>query len=1022
MKTKYIIALIVAILSGIIPAAGQGFTVRGTVADENGGLLYGAIVVAKPDKDGAVRSTATVDESGQFSLECEPTDVLIAYFLGFDDAIAEVKSRNNVDIVMHPSSATVLDEVVVVGYGSEARSDLTGSVTNVNMGDLRTAAVTSVDQALQGRVAGADIMSTSGDPDATTSIRVRGTRSISASNDPLIIVDGVMDAVSDLNDINPADIESISILKDASSTAIYGARGSNGVILITTKDTGGSSGNVSVTAKVTGGVSMLPRKLDLMNGTQFANSWNERALRFSDVTSETPVSENRISDPLSYGKGTDWIGEITRVAPYHSEEVSVSGQVGTAKYYASFKHYDNRGIIKNSGVRNIVARVNASADFFKWLNAGVKVNYTWRDTDENLAQVGGTNIYNSAIYLSPLIPADAIKNPLNTSDAKISLPTYQLSEKTSNTIRSMLTIVGFADFKILKELKLHTQVSWFRFDRNKYQYDPSTLPNRSDGQGGKAARYYYQENKFNWDNTLTYTKTFAKKHNFKAMAGSAFYNFKNGGFDLSGQGYMVDEVKWNNMNAVQDKNTYNASTSEAKKRTLSFFARVNYNYNKRYYLTFTARADGASNFAANNKWGFFPSAALRWNIHNESFMKNADKVDELSIKLSYGRSGNDAISTYRSLAALTTTTGGYLFDGTQPVAYYPSRLDSPDLRWEKTDIMNVAVTGAFFNNRLNITAEAYYAKTTDLLLDVQVAQQTGYSTRLTNIGATSNKGLELSIESRNIVKSGFVWTTSFTISHNKQRVESIGTEDYIIAYKAPVTEYMMYGYVKGYPLNSLWGFQYAGVWHNAEEIERNKTTHAVAAYNGTTYLGYPVYVDKNHDGVLNSEDITYLGDADPYVYGGLQNTFKIGKFSLGIYFVYSIGGKIFNYSEIYMSGSRRTNLYAYMVNAWHPVKNPDSNLPRAGILDADIHSTRQLHDASYLRLKTVSLSYVWNVKKKWLRDITFTVSGDNLFLIKEYNGFDPDVSTSSEGSTLRRMDLGAYPRARTIMASIQFKY
>ena len=506
------------------------------------------------------------------------------------------------------------------------------------------------------------------------------------------------------------------------------------------------------------------------------------------------------------------------------------------------------------------------------------------------------------------------------------------------------------------------------------------------------------------------------------MAGSSFYYLASNTLSLSGQGYLVDAVKWKNMNAVQDKNTYNASTGETDKHTLSFFGRFNYDYRKRYYLTFTARADGASNFAANNKWGFFPSGALRWNIHNEPFMKNIPAVDELSVKLSYGRSGNDAISVYRSLAALSSTTGGYLFDGRQPVAYYPSRIASPDLRWEKTDLVNLAVTGAFLNNRINVTAEAYYAYTSDLLLYVQVAQQSGYSSRLANIGATSNKGIELTLETRNIVKRGFVWNTSFTLSHNTQRVEDIGGENYIIAYAAPSTGYMMYGYVKGYPINSLWGFQAAGVWHNEEEIERNEHTHAVASRNGSTTLGFPVYVDRNHDGVLNSEDLTYLGNADPYVYGGLQNTFNIGKLKLGIYFAYSIGGKIFNYSELFMAGSQRTNQYSYMVNAWHPVKNPDSDLPRAGIMDEDVHSTRQLHDASYLRLKNVTLSYTWNIPRKWLKDITIGVTGENLWLLKAYNGFDPDVSSSSDGSTLRRMDLGAYPKARTVIGFIQIRY
>lgn len=1018
-----------SILTGLfllcsLGAAAQSITVRGTVTDEAGEPLPSAIVVAKPDEAGSVRTSVTADAKGEYSIECLPTDVLVVYFLGFDDVVVPVESRKIIDVVMSANSSTRLNESVVVGYGSVSRSDLTGSVASVKMGDVRSSAVVGIDQALQGRVAGAEIMSTTGDPGAGTSIRIRGTRSISASNEPLIVLDGVVDAVMDLNEINPADIESISILKDASATAIYGARGSNGVILITTKEAS-VSGNVSVTAKVSGGVSMLPSKLDIMDATRFANYWNEFAQlgsMYADVSTSTPVSSQAIADPYSLGKGTDWIDEITTVAPYNSQQISVSGMLGNTKYYASFGHTDNRGIIKGSGVRDLVGRFNASTDLFKWLNAGIRLSYNYRDTDENVASVGGTGLYNSAIYLSPLISPDAEVNPLNTTGAKITLPTYHIKESTKKTTRSMYTIAGFATATINKDTKFKTQGSFFRFDRNNYQYYPSTLPSRSDGQGGSASRQYYTENKIVWDNTLEWSHKYAGRHYVGVMAGSSLYYLKSKTFGLSGQGYLVDAVQWKNMNAVQDKETYNASTSETDKHTLSFFGRINYDYRKRYYLTLTARADGASNFAANNKWGFFPSGALRWNIHNEPFMRRFSAVDELSIKLSYGRSGNDAISVYRSLAALSSTTGGYLFDGHQPVAYYPSRIASPDLRWEKTDLLNLAVTGSFFNNRINVTAEAYYAYTSDLLLYVQVAQQSGYSSRLANIGATSNRGLELSIDTRNIVKRGFVWSTSFTISHNTQRVEDIGGENHIIAYAAPSTGYMMYGYVKGYPINSLWGFQYAGVWHNQEEIDRNALTHAVASRNGSTTLGMPVYVDRNHDGVLDSEDLTYLGNADPYVYGGIQNTFNIGKLSLGIYFVYSLGGKIFNYSELFMSGSQRTNQYSYMVNAWHPVKNPNSNLPRAGIMDEDVHSTRQLHDASYLRLKTVSVSYTWNIRKKFIKDITFGASADNLFLLKYYNGFDPDVSSSSDGSTIRRMDLGAYPKARTIIGFIQLRY
>mgnify|MGYP000832718151 FL=1 len=328
----------------------------------------------------------------------------------------------------------------------------------------------------------------------------------------------------------------------------------------------------------------------------------------------------------------------------------------------------------------------------------------------------------------------------------------------------------------------------------------------------------------------------------------------------------------------------------------------------------TGRYDGASNFAANNKWAFFPSAALKWNISNENFLKDCNWIDDLSLRLSAGLTGNDAISTYRSLATLSSTTGGYLFDGSQPVAFYRSRLDSPDLTWEKTTAYNVAIDWSMFKGRLNITAEAYKSKTTDLLMSLAVAAQTGYTSRWTNIGSTSNKGIELSVESHNIVRPKFHWSTTLTLSHNEQKVDDIGSEDFISAYNSPGNNpYMMYGYVKGYPLNSLWGFKYGGTWKSAEEREENAVTKTYVSPANTD--GGPRYYDTNHDGVLSREDLIYQGNADPYLYGGLQNTFYIHGFKLGVYFAYSLGGKIYNYSEIYMAGSQFANQYRYMLNA-----------------------------------------------------------------------------------------------------------
>ena len=586
---------------------------------------------------------------------------------------------------------------------------------------------------------------------------------------------------------------------------------------------------------------------------------------------------------------------------------------------------------------------------------------------------------------------------------------------------------------LAKGLKLRSQNSYYSFQRHTYRYYPGSLPAKNEGEGGQAYRAEFHEFSLSSENTLSYKLETKSGHNIDALAGFTAYRYKSDNFTLSGQGYMDDDVLWNNMNAVTDKETYSAATGLTKRTKMSLLARFNYNYKQRYYLTVTGRYDGSSNFAANNKWGFFPSVALKWNAAKENFLKDVRWIDELSLRLSAGRTGNDAISAYRSLAAMSSTTSGYLFDGMQPGAYYRSRLASPNLTWEKTDLYNAALDLAFFNNRLMITAEGYISKTRDLLLTVQTASATGYTSRYANIGKTSNKGVELSIESRNIVRPKFSWTTNLTIAHNKQNVDDIGSENFVTALSSPGNNpYMMYGYVKGYPLNALWGFKYGGTWKSVEEFERNSVTNTYVsalainsdAASRKASLGMPRYYDINNDGSLNNDDLVYQGNADPDLYGGLQNNFRFGRLNVGIYFTYSLGGKIYNYSELYMAGSSMSNQYRYMLEAWHPVRNPQSNLPRAGAVDAHVPSDLMIYDASYIRLKNITVGYTFDLSKrsKFIRDITLNLSAENLHIWKKYNGFDPDVSTDSSDSALRRVDLGAYPKPRTIVFSIQLRY
>ena len=1017
MKNYKLITLLLLLVSG--PLFAQKKVVTGLVCDEQNVPLIGATVMVKGTQNGTI-----ADVDGTYTLTVKEGDVLQAVFTGYLTEEVTVGKAEKVNFILK-EDRTLLDEVVVIGYGQTKKSDLTGSVTSVKMNDIKDAPAYSVDNAMQGRIAGAEVMSTTGEPGATTTIRIRGTRSVEASNEPLIVVDGVVDAIADLNDISPEDIESITVLKDASSTAIYGARGANGVILVTTRQGSGSLKRPSVSFHANVGFNQLPRKLDIMNASEFARYRNDISmLDKNDPKPNTPVSGLIYKDPLSL-TGTDWIDEVTRIGAYQNYALGVSGRDKDNNYLLSFSYNNNQGIMDNTGQEKFSGRIKYTRNLYKWMSVTYNGFYTWRKQLPSVTQIGGTSQYRSAQYLSPMIAPNDSYNPLESDGRRFDNPRAVINNTTHQRIFNTSTNSLTLDITPIKNMAIKSQFSYTDISRSEFKYVSSQLPSKAENDGGDATRIEIGESSLSNETTITYTyKSKNKRHVLIPLLGFSAYKKVSNTLEASGKGYTDDNVQWNNMVAVPDKNTYSISTSYLAMQKMSVFARLDYNYRSRYYLTMTGRYDGASNFAANNKWAFFPSAAFRWTISKERFMNGAWWIDDLSLRLSAGRTGNDAITAYRSLAALTASSKGYLFDASQPAAFYQHRAASPDLTWEKTDQYNVGIDAAFLQKRLNITAEAYYSKTSDLLLKVQVPIQTGFGSRYENIGITSNKGVELTIENVNVDKKNFQWLTSFTVSHNDQMVEDIGTADYVEAYTAPTSKYMMYGYVKGYPLNSLWGFKYAGVWKNDEEFVTNEQTKEYAVYK--KQLGSPRYYDINHDGSLNQKDIVYLGNADPILYGGLQNTFYWKGLKVGVFFAYSLGGKIYNISELFMAGSTSTNQYRYMLDAWHPVRNPESDYPMAGqAAGAALPSDFMVHDASYLRLKSLSVAYTFDFRKQesyFFREITVGVSGDNIYLWKYYNGFDPDISSEGTSSVLRRADIGAYPKARTLLFNLNLKF
>lgn len=997
-----------------IVSAQQARVVSGTVLDENGEPLIGAAVVCKGTNDGVI-----ADMDGKYTIKVSSSTVeLEASFLGYE-TVVKVADKNVVDFKLKPSSGNTLDDVVVIGYGTVKKEDLTGSVAVMNMDGVDLQPVASIDEALQGKVAGLEVISSSGDPTSSSSLRIRGTRSITASNEPLIVVNGVMDAVEDIKDIDPNDIKSISVLKDASATAIYGSRGANGVIIITTKEGRGDKVNINLSTKF--GVSMLPRKLDLMNKEEFVEYRN--SVRYIDAYiagKEPPIPYN----PGDYKENTDWQDAITRLAPYAAANLSISGSdKGKHWYYASVNYTNQQGIIRGSGFQRVSAMFTTKRQFNKWFLAKLSINGSYRIEDPNKASIGGTDNLSGAVYLSPVIGPYDNSNPLIENSAPINTPVATIEKIEWNRNKINNTNALTLTFTPVKGLTIESQNSVIFYQMHEYRYVPSTMPKKTEKEGADANRAENDNLGFSTENTITY-KTKIKSHALEAMAGFSAQQKSGNRLSAKAVGMVSDFLKWNNLNAVTSKENYTVTSSATKVVRESAYARFNYNYGSRYYLTTTFRADGSSNFADYNKWGFFPSAALKWNVKNENWLKGQRWLNALDLRASYGRTGNDSLSSFSSIQAYTSSTDSYLFDGVQGASFYPVRVSSPNLTWEKTDMLNIALETSMFNDRLSIGAEFYMSRTKDLLLSVKTIQSTGYDKRYENLGSTSNKGVELTVQTKNIVTRNFGWNSTLTMSHNKQMVEDIGQEDYVPVISAP-SSYMMYGYKAGYPLNSLWGFDYGGVFHNMKEFDRNEITHTYACqqvYTRNSCLGRPKYVDQDKDGTISMNDLVYLGNGDPVLYGGFQNDFYIKNLTISAYLQYSIGGQIYNYSEIYQAGGSQTNQYRYMSGGWHPEKNPNSDLPRAGHSQTTLPCSLLVHDASFLRLKNLTVSYRFDFNLKWIKALTVSISGENLALWAPYNGFDPDVSTENEDSSLRRVDLGAYPKSRTVVAGLKFNF
>ncbi|PWD97862.1 SusC/RagA family TonB-linked outer membrane protein [Marinilabilia rubra] len=1005
----------VVILREDVPANQQQFTVQGTVTDTGGEPIPGVNIVV----EGTTTGTIT-DIDGNYTLSVEdPNTVLLFSFVGFEDQRVEVNGRDTIDVVME-SDVSELDEVVVVGYGTQRKSDVTGSVGTASGDEILEKPSFNALQGLRGKVSGVNIFTNSGSPTGSTRVMIRGIGTINSSSEPLYVVDGVVMENFDL--MNPNNIESIEVLKDASATAIYGARGANGVLLVTTKR-GREVEGVTVSYDTYVSIGTLRKKMDLLN----AEEWMEVLRKGYDnapkynsyAPGEEPVlttNDPRLFDAQGNPRyDTDWQEEATRTAVSHNHQLSVQHGGENSSFGAFLNYSDNEGIMLNSWMKRVNAKMVYDAKIKDWLSFGMNlsVNKTW----ENSVEEGGGHQMprRSMIEMPPIFPVKfpdgSWSNTFSISDAygleAIPNPVHVL--KTQERLNNNTQIFGnaFFTFHIADGLDLKTQLG---IDNNIYEwryYSPTDLINISAPNGNasidNSRRLYWQQETF-----LNYDKVFGA-HRLSAVLGLSWQErtYRSNGSSTSG--FADNFFKYNNLGAASDPNP---PSSYAERWAMnSYFLRASYTYNDRYLLTFTGRADGSSRFGEDNKYGYFPSAGLGWIVSNEDFMNNNSLVSLLKLRTSYGITGNTEIGTYRSLA--TVGSGTVLINGGRETSSSVNRLPNPELEWEKTEQFNVGMDLGLFDNRISMELDYYYKLTRDLLLNRPVPHSTGFGSVIDNIGSVSNQGIDFMLNTTNIQNNDLQWTSSLNLNFNKNQIEELGENDEDI-FPGPwwVSGSQIILRV-GEPLSSFYGYRRLGTWNTDEAAEAAE-------------------VGRIPGEAKRSEEKEIIGKGIPDWTGSFINRFKYKNFDLSVDLQFVMGVDILQ--QFFHSTEDRTgyanSLSTVLHEAWTP-NNQNTmiqqirNAPLSGQnSEIDDH---WVCDGSYLRGNLISLGY--NFDDSFLTTTGFKrlrvyASVENAFVIHsdDFKGFDPEATSWGGNQWGQNMFFFQYPKPRTFTLGVNLEF
>ena len=982
-------------------------------------------------------------------------------YVGYQGLEVPVDSYGHIEISLKGGNSS-LSEVVVIGYGSQRRSDLTGSVASVPKENLSRPA-SSFDNLLQGAVAGVVVNQSSGQPGATATIRIRGGNSLSFGNDPLYVIDGFIyyndnsltnlapgsgtvpsvTGVSSngLSTINPSDIESIDVLKDASATAIYGSRGANGVVIITTKRGTKNSNNISYNGSY--GTQKVAKTLSVLNGPQWATLFDDLYNATPTIQAGLAANKKFIDSLGAAGVNGDWPGAALRTGSVQNHQLTVYGGDEKSRYSVSGNYFNQKGIVLATDFTRYSARFNYEKNYSKDFKIAANI-FGSNSTENKLTGatyngIGFSNAFSSLYINNPL---QAVKNPdgsYNTTAQPAINPTLNTisgQQFSDNSIQDIVSTINqtklsrvlgnlAAEYKITNELAVKSTFGADLLNTKLNYYAPSFTSSGNNGGTITGSGSVGTINYLSWlnENTITYDHAFNNKHFLNVLAGyTTQYQKSEIGFS-AGQSFPSDATTFNNL--------YNASANkvvgsgESQQTRNSWLGRISYSFRHKYNLTLAGRADGASPAGANKKWGFFPSIGLSWNASEEDFFQKYSKtVNNLKLRLTAGSVGNANFPAYSSLA--TITSNGYYFGsplaGTNGLA--PSQLSNPDLTWETTTQYNAGIDLGLLENRVNLTADVYYKKTTNLFISGTglIPLSSGYASASENIGSLENKGLEITLNTENIRTKDFSWKSTLIYATNANRVLSLGPSNSFFPV-APTGQVSPVIVKVGLPVGTFWGYSTAGLL-NTDDAFGSKAVPKLAGVSQVT--GDRKYVDIDGNGVVNNNDKHDLGNAQPKFTASFSNTFNYKNFDLSFFFQGSFGNKIFNLLQQQLEKTTTTtNVSSVLLNRWDSTANPNGKFPK--VVNAPVVQVADVYieDGSYIRLKNITLGYNLSksiASKILAKQVRIYVSAQNLLTITSYKGLDPEANFYDQNNLQPGIDYGVYPNYRTYTVGLNVTF